>query len=738
MKESLLNLYKNLTGCSPDSVEPLTAAGSPRRYYRMVSQSVTNVQMRSLIGVSGTSVQENRAFFELTHHFEESALPVPHIYAVSQDQMSYIIQDLGSTLLYDMLSECRQTGDYNGEYLSVLEECMRLLVRFQYSGSRFDSRKFYPAQRFDRTSIKFDLNYFKYMFLKGVGIEINDNLLEDEFDRILDLLCGKGKDLDSSVRTVMLRDFQSRNVMVTPAGPAFIDYQGARTGPVEYDLASFLWQGRAAFPDSLKQHLLDVYFNLLSEFETVDRTDFDRRVKVCVLLRTLQTLGAYGYRGIIQGKQMFVVSIAPALKQLKDLLCDSMFDFPYLKELLSELPAEWNSVPAPGNKLTVRIFSFSYRRGIPQDVTGNGGGFVFDCRFMQNPGLYREYRDLTGLDAPVIEFLKQKGQADSMLKDISPVIFSAVERYMECGYTNLMFSFGCTGGHHRSVYSAQNMARILYEKYGNAINIEITHRELIAENKLPLKPAVLLAAGLGTRLAPLTDKCPKALVEVAGRTMLEWQLAKLKKQGFGPVVINVHHYAEQIKNYIAQNNNFGMEIIVSDESDQLLDTGGGIRRALHKLCTDAPVLVCNVDIFSTADLNSFYNMFTLSGADVLLMTSQRESSRAFCFDENNSLAGWINRKTGQTKSILPQFTADLRTREKYTAKAFQGIHIIGPKVLEQLDKVAQPAFSITDFYINAVSELSVKSYPEPQETGWVDAGKPESLPVAAKLTSFYL
>lgn len=737
MKESLLNLYKKLTGCSPDSVEPLTAAGSPRRYYRMVSEYATNVQMRSLIGVSGTSVQENCAFFELTSHFEKSSLPVPHVYAISQDRMSYIIQDLGSTLLYDMLSVCRQNNEYDGEYLSVLEECMRLLVRFQYRGSNFDSRKFYPAQRFDRTSIKFDLNYFKYMFLKGIGIEINDNLLEDEFDSMLDLLYGKGKDLDNSVRTIMLRDFQSRNVMITPAGPAFIDYQGARTGPVEYDLASFLWQGRAAFPENLKKHLLDVYFAQLSEFDTVERSDFDRRVKVCVLLRTLQTLGAYGYRGIIQGKQMFVVSIAPALRQLKALLCDQMFDFPYLKRLLSELPAEWNAVPSTDNKLTVRIYSFSYRRGIPQDITGNGGGFVFDCRFMHNPGLYKEYRDLTGLDAPVIEFLKEKGQADSMLQIISPVIFSAVERYMESGYTNLMISFGCTGGHHRSVYSAQNMARMLYEKYKNLINIEVVHRELTAEGKLPLKPVILLAAGLGTRLAPLTDTCPKALVKVAGRTMLEWQLLKLKKQGFGPVVINVHHYAEQIKNYIAQNNNFGMEIIVSDESDKLLDTGGGIRQALHRLGTDNPVLVCNVDIFSTVDLNSFYNKFCLSRADVLLMTSERESNRAFCFDNNNALAGWINKINGQKKSIFPQFTDGLQFDANYTAKAFQGIHVIGPKVLKKLDDVVQDAFSITDFYINSASELVIESYAEPRGTGWVDAGKPESLPIAANLTSLY-
>lgn len=484
MKESLLNLYKNLTGCVPDSVEPLTAAGSPRRYYRMVSASATNPGMRSLIGVSGTSVSENNAFFALTAYFEEYSLPVPHIYAVSDDRMVYIIQDLGSTLLYDMLSACRQDNMYDGEYLSVLEECMRLLIRFQYSGSNFDGRKFFPAERFDRNSIKFDLHYFKYMFLKGVGLEINDNLLENEFDAILDLLYGKGKDLDNSVRTVMLRDFQSRNVMITPTGPVFIDYQGARFGPVEYDLASFLWQGRAAFPESLRKHLLDVYFDMLSEYGNVDRCDFDRRVKACVLLRTLQTLGAYGYRGIIQGKQMFVVSIAPALKQLDALLGDPMFNFPYIRELLSELPAEWNTVSVPDNRLTVRIFSFSYRRGIPQDVTGNGGGFVFDCRYMQNPGLYREYRDLTGLDGPVIGFLREKGQADSMLQAVFPIVSSAVDRYLECGYTSLMFSFGCTGGHHRSVYSAQGLYTFLKEKYGDRINVCVVHRELIAENKI--------------------------------------------------------------------------------------------------------------------------------------------------------------------------------------------------------------------------------------------------------------
>ncbi len=486
MKNTLLDLYKNFAGGSPSSVTLLTAAGSPRRYYRIEQPFLKDVSKRSLIGVSGDSVHENRAFFALTDFFGSKGLPVPHIYAVSPDQMVYIIEDLGSTLLYEMLEPCRKgEHGYEGEYLDVLERCMTLLLEFQYQGREFDSSLFYPTDRFDRRSIGFDLNYFKYMFLKGTGLEINDNRLEDEFDSILDLLYGKDKDLDSSVRTIVLRDFQSRNVMVTAKGPAFIDYQGARLGPVEYDLASFLWQGRAMFPDSLKKHLLDVYFEHLQQYDSVDRVDFDRRLKVCVLLRTLQTLGAYGFRGLIQGKQMFVVSIAPALNLLKELLQDPLFDFPYLSSLVGSLPAEWNcDAHIDTHRLTVRIFSFSYRRGIPQDVSGNGGGFVFDCRFMENPGLYREYRDLTGLDAPVIDFLKEKGQADSMLQSIAPVAFSAVDRYLECGYNSLMFSFGCTGGHHRSVYSAQNLARILREKYGDRIDVLVIHRELIAENKI--------------------------------------------------------------------------------------------------------------------------------------------------------------------------------------------------------------------------------------------------------------
>lgn len=251
-----------------------------------------------------------------------------------------------------------------------------------------------------------------------------------------------------------------------------------------------------------------------------------------------------------------------------------------------------------------------------------------------------------------------------------------------------------------------------------------------------MKPAILLAAGLGTRLAPLTDSLPKALVQVQGKTMLEWQLLKLRKNGFGPVVVNVHHFADLIIDFLKANNNFGMDIIVSDESAELLDTGGGIRRALHLLDTGLPVLVCNVDVFSTVNLDTFYKAFDPVRSDALLMVSLRKGSRALCFDRNDVLAGWTNRVNGDIRSAVPGFRENL-VRGQYFPYSFQGYHVVGPGLLDELDKVSEQKFGITDFYTNTAATMRYLAYREPAGTFWVDAGKQKSLSLAADIAALY-
>lgn len=314
-----------------------------------------------------------------------------------------------------------------------------------------------------------DLNYFKYCFLKPSGITFDESALEDDFRRL-------SADLtDGDAVAFMYRDFQSRNVMVHDGQPWFIDFQGGRRGPYLYDVASFLWQARAGFSDELRSELVGEYVDSLSRYITVDETQLRQRLELFVLFRTLQVLGAYGFRGYFERKRHFIDSIPPAIANLRpliakfgdryDSLCDAL-------RRLTELPA-YNQSDKPG--LTVRVYSFSYKKGIPEDPSGNGGGFVFDCRAIHNPGRYDRYKQLSGLDRPVIEFLEHDGEILAFLDHCYALVDASVQRYLSRGFTDLSVSFGCTGGQHRSVYSAQHMAEHLSEKFG--VRVELEHRE---------------------------------------------------------------------------------------------------------------------------------------------------------------------------------------------------------------------------------------------------------------------
>ena len=500
--EALRKLYEQWKGEAPVQTERLAGAGSNREYYRM-----TDGEGQSVIGCIGTSRDENHAFVCLTRHFTRRQLPVPQILAVSNDELRYLQTDLGDQSLFDALRVGREAGGrYTQQERALLVKTIRELPNIQMRGARgLDWSCCYPQPEFDQDSVLFDLNYFKYCFLKATGLDFHELKLEANF-RML------AKDLTAETCDAFLyRDFQARNVMLVDGEPRFIDYQGGRKGPFYYDLASFLWQASAKYPDKLRRDLIAEYYDSLKNYtEVPSERHFKARLDLFVLFRTLQVLGAYGFRGYFERKRHFIDSIPPAMDNMRNLLKNSTVDaYPYLKEVLRNMcqlpqfapqkvvvpkradgykttesnvykphpqdgPATFSKYDGTG-PLVVRVFSFSYRKGIPEDESGNGGGYVFDCRSTHNPGRYEPYKQLTGLDEPVIRFLEDDGEITIFLQSVYRLADAHVERYLQRGFTSLMFSFGCTGGQHRSVYSAQHLAEHIHEKYG--IEVRICHRE---------------------------------------------------------------------------------------------------------------------------------------------------------------------------------------------------------------------------------------------------------------------
>lgn len=454
----------------------LKQQGSNRVYTRE-----TDAQGRTVIRVEGTNRDENRAFIYMSRHFAERGLPVPRVLSVSEDEMSYTQEDLGDTLLFDAIRHGRETGCFLPEERDLLERALRALAHIQVEGAKdFDWSVCFPVEAMDERSIRWDLNYFKYCFLKGTKIEFSEPKLEDEFDKIVRVI------LAQPAETFLYRDCQSRNVMIREGKPYFIDFQGGRRGPTQYDVASFLWQAKANIPAALREELVDAYLDELAVTGYGRRVTGDGlRVKEWkaalphfVLFRTLQVLGAYGYRGYFERKQHFLESIPNALRNLREVLA-GLEDYPYLRELAESLSNQNNqsnlSNQGIPNNLTVTVYSFSFKKGIPSDDSGNGGGYVFDCRSTHNPGKYDEYKQLTGMDQPVIDFLEQDGEILTFLESVDRLVDHHVERYLERGFTHLQVAFGCTGGQHRSVYCAEHVANHLHEKYG--VKIQLIHRE---------------------------------------------------------------------------------------------------------------------------------------------------------------------------------------------------------------------------------------------------------------------
>jgi len=473
MKE-LIQLFKNYTGKSAPQIDPLPSSGSNRRYYRLKQDEI------SVVGVYGQSKEENHAFIELSQHFHKQRLNTPRVLAVSGDEMFYIQEDLGDSVLFDALKAGRLTGVFSTEEKELLHKTIALLADFQVLGAKdLDFSVCYPQAEFNHRSVHWDLNYFKYNFLKTTGMEFQEDLLENDFDKLSQHL------LQDESDTFLYRDFQSRNVMLVDGRPYFIDYQGGRKGPVHYDVASFLWQAKANFPDDLRDELIKTYIASLKKYREVDEAEFIEKLRLFVLFRTLQVLGAYGFRGYFEKKPHFIQSIPFALNNLRELLKGGFNEYPYLTGMLNEMVGLKQFADTQKRELEVRVFSFAYKKGIPNDVSGNGGGYVFDCRAINNPGKYERFSHFTGLDEEVIKFLEEDGEMELFLDNIYPLVDSHVKRYMERNFTSLMVSFGCTGGQHRSVYAAQRMAEHISKKFG--IKVSLVHREQNLEQEFRKK-----------------------------------------------------------------------------------------------------------------------------------------------------------------------------------------------------------------------------------------------------------
>lgn len=471
-------LYREATGCGASRIEPLAGAGSNRRYFRVYPpDDATDCPV--LIATCGTSKEENEAFCYLSGHLSSRGIEVPRVVARSADGMTYLQTDLGRTSLFDVIMPCADSGEWPDEVLRVLEDTVRRLPHLQWEGGRgMDFSRCHPVAAMDRRAVIWDLNYFKYSFLKLLDLDFSESRLEDAFEALATLTAA-----DAVTTTFMMRDCQSRNVMLTPS-PAFIDFQGGRRGPAAYDLASLLWQARARIPAWVKARMVDAYLDEMQsipEARAADATEFRSRMRLYVLLRILQTLGAYGFRGLFERKAHFVESIPAAISQLRQEIADPYPDsrLEYLYDVLGRVCAHPRFAPECDSYegLTVRVQSFGFRKsGIPDDASGNGGGFVFDCRALHNPGRYDEFKPLTGMDGPVREFLHTQSEADSFVDEAAAMVCRAVDVYRRRGFRHLSVGFGCTGGRHRSVYCAEAMGRLLAERYPD-VRVEVSHRE---------------------------------------------------------------------------------------------------------------------------------------------------------------------------------------------------------------------------------------------------------------------
>ncbi len=467
----LKRLFEQHFHAPAEDVRPLQGqlGGSGRTIVRLAGGGF------SAIGVQYSVREENLAFLEFSKHFRRHGLPVPEIYAEDLSQGAYLEEDLGDTTLFEFLGKNRTADAIAPEAKEAYRKVVAVLPRFQVEAGRdLNYKACYPRASFDRQSISWDLNYFKYYFLRLAGIPFNEQDLEHDFGRLTKFLLGASHDY------FLYRDFQSRNVMLRDGQPYFLDYQGGRKGALQYDIASLLYDGKADLPPELRRELLDDYLECLGGYINLDREAFMEHYYAFVYVRILQALGAYGFRGFYERKAHFLQSVPYALKNLRWLAANVKLPIalPALMEALEGISAseKLQGLASSAKGLTVRIFSFSFHREMPADESGNGGGYVFDARSLPNPGREERFRALTGKDATVIDYLDREASVHQYFAGVVSLVEASAGAYQRRGFNNLMVSFGCTGGQHRSVYLAEQLARHLRASSG--VEVVVRHIEL--------------------------------------------------------------------------------------------------------------------------------------------------------------------------------------------------------------------------------------------------------------------
>ena len=494
IKKTISELIDNL-GEKVLETNAMPSSGSSRRYFRVKTDK------RFLIGAFNLNIEENDAFFSFSKHFHECGLPVPVVLAISSDKTIYIQTDLGDTTLFNHVEDCLKNGQFDDETIELYKKSLNKLVDFQIVGHKgLDYSKAFPTPAFDEMSIMDDLNYFKYCFLKEhEEISFNETRLDTDFQRLAKYI------LEAPSDFFMFRDFQSRNIMIVNDEPYFIDYQGGRKGPLQYDVVSLLYQVKARIPEELRKELVDYYKHRLSEIDSLryaslEMTDssrhserpkgaeesptnvltesFDKFFPAFVLLRLLQVLGAYGFRGLIQKKLHFMQSIPYAIREIMKVNEQRPlpFELPELQAVIKQfgvLLMKYEHVEP--DRLTITVNSFSFKNGgVPYDKSGNGGGFVFDCRALPNPGRFVEFKQKTGEDIEVQEFMDDKPDTHYFMQNVQLLVYQSIDNYLERGFKNLQVNFGCTGGQHRSVFFAQRIGELIHENYP-MVNVEINH-----------------------------------------------------------------------------------------------------------------------------------------------------------------------------------------------------------------------------------------------------------------------
>lgn len=470
IQNALFQLSSSI-GLHPSDIKPLAESGSTRKYYRIFTPE------KNIIGTFNANIEENEAFFYLTEHFGQKRLQVPKLLAINTERNCYLQSDHGDLTLFQLAQQALLRGHYDDNTIGLFKKVLEQLVRFQTEGHQgLDYSKVYPVPCFDTSAIMDDLDYFKYYFVKPhADIVFNEQRLKTEFHRLADFLGQAPNDF------FMYRDFQSRNIMIDQGEPYFIDYQGGRKGPLQYDIISLLFQVKAQMPPTQREELLRHYKQALAQHIDIAKIEFDRYYPYFVYLRLMQVLGAYGFRGLIQKKSHFIESIPFALRELKAWSEVHPLDgYPELQHVIDQVVTQLNQYLSPLTShlspLTVTVNSFSFRKGYPNDFSGNGGGFVFDCRALPNPGREPQFKTKTGRDWEVVEYLNEKPQTHLFLEHVKSLVGQSIDNYLERHFNNLMVSFGCTGGQHRSVFFAQSIADWIKATYPNVI-VKLNHIE---------------------------------------------------------------------------------------------------------------------------------------------------------------------------------------------------------------------------------------------------------------------